>query len=345
MLSFSSFFFSRRKTNYFLSNMHYVIGIDMSKRSFHAAFDESSVRVFENSPEGIGSFLTYLFSHGATKEDVVIGVEATGAYHLLFCSQCVRMGLQVRVINPLEAWHVMRAASLRMVKTDRADALAIRRMVAQGIGRPYVDSEGTLALKTLVVDREGLVRMRAMMKQRREARIAKQQALTTRLSHFPKIEDALTKEICAIERQFGQHEPETQALLRSIPGIGRLTAAAIIAYVGAIERFASPEKLVAYIGLDSRVKESGTSVNGKGYMTKRGNRQLRHMLFNAAFIARQKNPELKTYFEKKLGEGKHYFSAMCAVERKLVHVIYAVWKRGTPFEFEHATRVKQLSSL
>jgi len=42
--------------------------------------------------------------------------------------------------------------------------------------------------------------------------------------------------------------------------------------------------------------------------------------------------ELKTYFEKKISEGKHYFTAMCAVERKLIHRIWAIWRRGTPFE-------------
>jgi transposase len=125
--------------------------------------------------------------------------------------------------------------------------------------------------------------------------------------------------------------------LRSIPGVGITTAAALVAFIGDINRFSSPEKLVAYIGLDCRVHESGTSIKGKGYLTKRGNAYLRRTLFNAAFIARQKNPELKAYFEKKTGEGKHYFSALCAVERKLVHLIYAVWRRGTPFEMRQST--------
>jgi transposase len=128
-----------------------------------------------------------------------------------------------------------------------------------------------------------------------------------------------------------QYAPDTQALLRSIPGIGTTSAAALVAFVGDIHRFSSPEKLVAYIGLDCRVHESGTSIHGKGYLTKRGNKYLRHVLFNAAFIARQHNPALRRYHAKKLAEGKHYFSAMCAVERKLVHLIYAVWKRGTPY--------------
>jgi len=58
---------------------------------------------------------------------------------------------------------------------------------------------------------------------------------------------------------------------------------------------------------------------------------VRSLLFNAAYVARQHNPELKMFFEKKLSEGKHYFSATCAVERKLVGIVYAVWKRKTPF--------------
>jgi len=133
----------------------------------------------------------------------------------------------------------------------------------------------------------------------------------------------------------GAYETETQEVLRSIPGIGITTAAALVAFIGNIHRFAAPEKLVAYIGLDCRVYQSGTSVQGKGYISKRGNGHLRHILFNAAFIARQYNPELKEYHAQKLRGGKHYFSAMCAVERKLIHLFYAVWKRGTPYIERH----------
>ena len=105
----------------------------------------------------------------------------------------------------------------------------------------------------------------------------------------------------------------------------------LVAYVGDIRRFPSAESLVAYIGLDCRVHQSGTSINGKGFISKRGNRHLRSVLYNAAFIARQTNPALKAYFDKKVAEGKHYTAALVAIERKLVHVIYAVWTRGTPF--------------
>jgi transposase len=143
---------------------------------------------------------------------------------------------------------------------------------------------------------------------------------------------ALEMEIHILEAHFLSYAPATQYLLRSIPGIGAISAASLVAHVGDIHRFSSPEKLVAYVGLDCRAHQSGTSVNGKGFISKRGNQQLRSVLFNAAFIARQHNPEFKTYFEKKIGEGKHYTSALVAIERKLIHLIYAVWTRGTPFE-------------
>jgi transposase len=308
--------------------MH-AIGIDMSKRSFHAALDESAVCEFENSETGIEEFLDDLAHRELSPHETIIGIEATGAYHLMFCMSVTKRAWRVTVINPLETHHMIQAQSLRRVKTDKKDALAIRRMASSGFGYPFMETEGTIALKALVVEREGLVQMRTTLKHRLEAHRAKQEACTSFLHNsYSSMLHVLQKEIRSIEKEFVNYEPRTQHLLRSIPGIGIFSAAALVAYVVDIKRFSSPEKLVAYIGLDSRVHESGTSVHGKGSMSKRGNAYLRHALF----IARQHNPELKAYFEKKIGEGKHYFSATCAVERKLVHLIWAVWTRGTPFE-------------
>jgi transposase len=310
--------------------MH-AIGIDMSKRSFHAALDEDTVLQFPNTSTGIETFINRCAPR--TPSDTLIGIEATGAYHLMFCSFLTKQNWRVNVINPLETHHMVQAQSLRRVKTDKKDALAIRKMAELGFGYPYMETDATIALKALVVERNGLVEMRSITKHRLEAHRAKQEACTWFLhDSYTGLISHLQKDIRAIEKEFANYEPLTQQLLRSIPGIGVLSAAALVAYVVDIKRFSSPEKLVAYIGLDSRVHESGTSVHGKGYISKRGNSYLRHMLFNAAFIARQHNPDLKAYFEKKTGEGKHYFSAMCAVERKLVHLIWAVWTRGTPFE-------------
>jgi len=238
-----------------------AIGIDMSKNTFHAALDESTVQIFKNTHEGIQMFFGALRSRGITEADATIGVEATGAYHLLLCAQAKKSGWHIVVINPLETYHVIRAQSLRKVKTDRKDALAIRKMVLSGHGYPFTDTDRVLALKALVVEREGLVAMRRDTKLRMEAHEAKQEAVSLVLhDSFSGILATLRREIHVIEKLFAAYEPEAQALLRSIPGIGITTAATLVAYIGDINRFSSPEKLTAYIGLDCRVHESGTSI-------------------------------------------------------------------------------------
>ena len=311
--------------------MH-TIGIDMSKDTFHAAFDETEVIIFKNNESGIARFVEVMIEHGCVKENTVIGTESTGVYHLLFCNKLRVSGWNVKVVNPLITSRMFRS-TLRHAKTDREDAIAIRKTLQTGAGYTYTDTPEILALKTLVREREALCRMRAETKQRIHAHAIRAKASGLPLhDSFSGSITLFTFEMKEIEKEMRTYAAPTQKLLRSIPGIGLVTAAALVAHVGDIHRFSSPEKLVAYIGLDCRVHESGTSIHGKGYITKRGNRYLRYILFNAAFIAQRRNPDLKKYLLKKISEGKHYFSALCAVERKLVHLIYAVWTRGTPFE-------------
>lgn len=303
------------------------IGIDMSKDSFHAAFDDHTVLVFENNPSGIKRFIKQLKS-----QETLIGVESTGVYHLLFARTLTTHGFKVNIINPIIT-HRMITSTLRKVKTDKADALAIRKTLITGAGYPFRDTQETLVFKALVSQREALVRTRAEMKQRIHVQKITQIAAGIKLPHsFTLVIRTLSREIKKLESLMSAYAQETQELLQSIPGVGRVVSAALIAHIGEIDRFASPEKLTAYLGLDCRVHQSGTSIHGKGFITKRGNAYLRFILFNSAFVARRHIPELKQFFEKKIKEGKHYFSASCAVERKLIHLIYAVWKRGTPYE-------------
>jgi transposase len=309
-----------------------AIDIDISKATFHAALDENVAKKFKNSPEGIGTFLEVLVSRNCTATETVIGLEATGVYHLLVCTRLRDAGFRVMIINPLESHQFIKSRSLRRLKTDTADAQALRSMLIFGKGRPFIETDDVLALKALVTERQSLVDIRTMMKLHREARRVRAHAISRAVyDPSPTVLAHIDNEIRMLEAQFVSFAPATQCLLRSIPGIGAISAATLVAHVSDIKRFPSPEKLVAYIGLDCRVHLSGTSVKGRGSISKRGNRQLRVTLFRAAFVARQINPDMQDYFARKLGEGKHYLSALTAVERKLVHLIYAVWSSGTPF--------------
>lgn len=308
------------------------IGIDMSKDVFHAAFDELTVREFANDEAGISAFLSRLRERGCAPSETEVGVEATGVYHLLLAATLGREGWPCRVINPLITSRLIRS-TLRRVKTDRKDAVVVRKALTLGEGYRFIETPEIQRLKALVQERESLSRVAAQCKQWQHVHDVRASAIPGRTAGgFKAVIDLLKREIAEKAKAMAKIEPDIQRLLRTIPGIGAVSAAVLVAHVTDIRRFSSPEKLVAYIGLDCRVYESGTSVKGKGYMTKRGNKYLRHILFGAAFIAQRRNPELHAYFEKKKSEGKHHFSALCAVERKLVHLIWAVWTRGTPFE-------------
>lgn len=308
------------------------IGIDMSKDSFHACFDDGKVEVFKNTREGIQTFERVSKGKEHKKKETVIGIEATGIYHYLFCLSVSKNSWVVSVINPLLVSQMIRDG-LRMVKNDKKDARIIREAVIQGKGYRFTDTSEILALKALVSERADLVEMRGDLKRRVHAHVIREEAIGTELyDSYTNTLISLTKDIKTIEKHMQYMIPETQELLRSIPGIGITASALLVAFVGDITRFSHPDKLVAYIGIDPRVKQSGTSIHSKGPITKRGNSLLRHVLYQSAFIAKRHNLVFGRYYAKKKGEGKHHTSALCALERKLIHTIWAVWTRGTPFE-------------
>jgi transposase len=125
--------------------------------------------------------------------------------------------------------------------------------------------------------------------------------------------------IADVMQQIPQH-------ITSIPGIGPVTGAAILAEIGDIQRFESADKLVAYAGIDATVYQTGQFEASEAHMSKRGSPYLRHALWCAATAAILHDPSLKSYYQKKRDEGKHHGTALGAVCRKLLGRIFVVLK-------------------
>lgn len=130
---------------------------------------------------------------------------------------------------------------------------------------------------------------------------------------------------------------DTYSLLRTIPGVGPITAAVIVAEIGDIKRFPSSKQLTAFAGLDSSVYESGTFKAKQNRITKRGSVYLRTALYQATVcgISKQihgpRNPILSRYYQQKRTEGKEAKSAIVATSNKLLRMIYGIWNSQTPF--------------
>ena len=308
------------------------VGIDISKRDFHAAFTEQGETVrFANDRKGINGFIRFLGDNGFMPGETAIGMESTGYYHLLPALMLSHGGYRVNIINPLITRRQTQT-TLRQVKNDKKDAKLIRYCTAKGEGYIFAETEETLLLKTLVRQRNDLSCLRIKMKLRQQSVDHREDCINRPITSVNRdLHDVLTVKIRGLDKELSQYWKALQRLLRSVPGVGPLTAVSFVSEIGDIKRFPSPKELTAFIGLDPRTHKSGTSINGRGYITKRGNKILRTRLFNAASAAIQRPNLFRDFFLKKRTEGKPYRVALCAVMHKMIHVIYAVWARGTPF--------------
>ena len=138
----------------------------------------------------------------------------------------------------------------------------------------------------------------------------------------------IDKEIETFMEQLPQH-------ITSILGVGAVTGAAILGEIGDINRFDSPEKLVAYAGIDATVYQSGNFEASETHMSKRGSPFLRVALWQAASMAALYDPQLKDYYQKKKAEGKHHGTVVGAVSRKLLSRIFIILKENRPYEIRY----------
>ena len=135
--------------------------------------------------------------------------------------------------------------------------------------------------------------------------------------------------------------------ITSIPGIGRLTAAVLVAKMICIERFATPENLVGYFGLFPEENTSGVDRQGNKippgtmHMSAKGSDLVRRYLFNAAKSATQHNPAVRDLYARVRKTGTRGDVALGHCMRKLLHQVYGIWASNQPFD-EQKARAQRL---
>ena len=142
----------------------------------------------------------------------------------------------------------------------------------------------------------------------------------------------LDKQIEALDCQILEYYEKFDCYLHTIPGIGLIGAATILAEIGDISRFKNSSSLIAFAGIDPTVRQSGEFNSTHNHMSKRGSPYLRHAIFLAATTCSFHNSPLNAYYKKKRDQGKHHLTATGAVARKLTSVIYAVLRDSKPYE-------------
>ena len=136
------------------------------------------------------------------------------------------------------------------------------------------------------------------------------------------------RQIDSINTALTNHQLVIDSPLHQLKGINSIEIAYIMSAIISIKRFDSPNKLVAYAGLDPKIRQSGTWQASTTRMSKRGNKLLRYALIWTAFNMTLKDGEMKRYYELKKSQGKSHYNALGHCATKLCRWIY--WILNNP---------------
>ena len=134
------------------------------------------------------------------------------------------------------------------------------------------------------------------------------------------------RKIDVIEKAICSHPIINNSPLHQLPGINDIEICYIMSAITSIDHFSSPKKLVAYAGLDPKVRQSGTWSAKTTRMSKRGNKLLRYALIWASFNMTRKEGAMKDYYNIKIREGKSHYNALGHCATKLCHYIFWILK-------------------
>lgn len=309
------------------------LGFDTAKSKFDwSLIDRQGIEqahgvVSNNTTELVALLLTVAGNYLGERMQCV--VEATGIYHYPLLDACQAVDIPCIVYNPILTRQQINS-TVRGKKTDRSDAFLVARTGWSGGGRVHTP-EVYLATKHYGRACHKLSGFGGSFKQYHGHLI---DLMADSLSvETDELLDGITRAIAKARTQLyrdlvASARGETFQLLQTIPGVGPFVAANVIGEIQDITRFPKAKQLIAYAGLDTKIKQSGRALNSTGSLTKRGSSYLRHSLFIAANVARQHDRQFKALYDKKRAEGRTYKEATVVVARKLLLVARSVWLSG-----------------
>jgi len=271
-------------------------------------------------------------------------MEATGVYSIelsaWLCQQCPM--LAPAIANPERTSAFIKSMGVRN-KTDRLEARALAFYGIERQPAPYEPlTPEHQQLRELSRYRDALIAEKVAESNRAEQ--ASQTKLIRKLQKrrdqqrerdIAHVEDEMKRVIAAspqLKKDFD--------LLVSIPGVAFITATVILAEMGDLRRFGRARQATAFAGVTPRQTTSGTSVNGRPHLCKKGNPRIRQALYMAAMSAVRSDTQLRQTYERLIQHGKAPMVALGAIMRKLVTFMRAILLTETPFQPWWKTLVK-----
>lgn len=279
-----------------------------------------------------------------------ICLEATGVYHLDLAATLQHAGLNVMVVNPKAAHNFAKALSSRN-KTDAVDAEILAQYAERMEFVPWkCPSRQIMEIRAYARHLAELSHQRTRLKNQLHAitshRFTPDYLLRDSLTAITTLEqriELITEHVLSIIEQDESIKAHYD-LLVSVKGIADKSAIQLLGELLVLPENMTTRQWVAHAGLDPRQCSSGSSVNKKPHLSKVGNQRLRRALFMPALAAARWETHVKAYYQHLVNDnGLKKIQAVCAVMRKLLHAIHAMFKTGKLFDggrFYHPSKVQ-----
>lgn len=329
-----------------------VLGIDVAQKELVVCLGRMyddwtpelySYGTFVNSKKGFDAMIKWV--RKLTLETITVRyvMEATGVYHESLAYYLDENGYEVSVVLPNKISNYFRTLEVKTI-TDKTASEAIARFGLErkldGWKRP---KQIFKSLKQLTRERDQIVEIRTMTKNQLHAEKAEAfpnpgslARIKSHIAFLDKQVAAILKEITAAIKQDKEVSDSIETIC-SIPGVGRLTAATVLAETNGFELIRNKRQLTSYAGLDVREKQSGTSVKGKSKISKKGNKHLRKAMHLPALAAIRHERRFKTVFVRLVSKHGIKMKAAVAVQRKLLEMIYTVYSKNTAYDKNYVT--------
>lgn len=337
------------------------VSLDVSSESVDAVFsvltqelsqERLATLSFANTSKGFKELKAWWVKQRNNQLPLFFTMEATGVYYEQLCRFIwSQPKTKVSVVLPNKTKKF--AESLEnSSKTDKLDAYALSLM---GLSRPLrgwmPPREATRKLKRLTRERAFHTKSETSLKNLRHAlsrEFGPSDASLNRIEEMIRVikvaKKAIDGEIRALIQQ-DEELKESAALMVTIPGVGVQTTAVVLAETDGFRYFTSARQLTSYAGLDVRLRESG-KWKGRSKISKKGNSHIRAALYMPCLaIVRDKKPMYNLYQRLTEEGGKNGMVALTALSRKLLLVMYAVYKNRMPYKEGYGSIALEASGI
>ena len=313
-----------------------VLGIDISKKTFdvalHLSDEKWKHKKFSNILKGFCELETWLKKNKV--ETLHACMEATNVYGDKLAEFLFDAGYDVSVVNPARIKGFAKSELLR-TKTDKQDASLIARFCEAM--SPSLWQPDPINIREIKAKVKRLDALQAMKQQEVNRLDVSDPVICPDIEHHI---DELSLRIKMLKKDVDDQinqDPDLKSqkeLLLTVPGVGETTAVSCIVHFSQVHRFSSAKKLASFCGVAPREIQSGTSVRGRGAMSKIGSASIRKSLFFPAMVALRYNPTIMAMKQRLEKSGKKKMVIIGAAMRKLVHIIYGVLTTRTPYNAE-----------